>query len=490
MAATGEVFVGIDLGTGGARALAATGAGEVVAQGSAALPPSPACAVPEGHEQDPAVWWEALCAATAEMMAGLQDAAVAPESLRGVAVDGTSGTLVCVDGAGEPVRPGLMYNDGRAGAEAEALNERAGAFCAKLGYRFAASYALAKLLWVRDNEPQAWARTARCLHQADYAVARLAGRWDVTDYSNALKTGYDLVDGAWPAWLDELEGVRQRLPEVVAPGERIGEVTPAGATATGLPAGLPVLAGATDGTAGCLASGVRQPGDYNTTLGTTLTFKGVSASLVRHPEGLIYSHKLPGGRWLPGAASNTGGEWMAQRFPGANLAALDAAAAPLLPVAPVAYPLARTGERFPFVAADAAGFCAPEPASPAEEYAAHLQGTALVERLAYEVLDEAAGTSGGEVYGTGGGSRSDVWMQCRADATGRTYHRPTCPESAFGSAVLAAAGTGFGELWAAVEAMVRVEATFGPRPESRARYDEAYGQLCGELERRGYQGSR
>jgi len=486
MSATDELFIGIDLGTGGARAVAATATGHVLAQAAAALPPSPPCAVAEGHEQEPLVWWQTLCAATGQLMADLRQSGVADEALRGAAVDGTSGTLICVDAKGRAVRPGLMYNDGRATAEADHLNEIAGAFCDKLGYRFASSYALAKLLWVRDHEPQSWNRTAVALHQADYAVGQLTGRFDISDYSNALKTGYDLVDECWPAWLDELEGVRERLPQVVAPAEHLGQVTSEASAATGLPAGLPVVAGATDGTAGCLASGVRRPGDYNTTLGTTLTFKGISQTLCRHPEGLIYSHKLPGGLWLPGAASNTGGEWMTTRFPQAAPAALDVLAEPLLPCAALAYPLARTGERFPFKSAEATGFCEPEPSSQAEAYAAHLQGTALVERLSYEVLDEAAGTSSGAVYGTGGGSRSDVWMQCRADATGRVYHRPSCPESAFGSAVLAAAGTHFGDVWTAVEAMVAVEATFEPRAEHREAYDQAYADLMQLFRDRGY----
>lgn len=486
MSGTDALFVGIDLGTGGVRAVAATATGRVVAQASADLPPSPICPVPEGHEQDPLAWWQTLCAATGQLMADLQRSGVSGDALRGAAVDGTSGTLVCVNAAGEAVRPGLMYNDGRATAEADYLNEIAGAFCDKLGYRFAASYALAKLLWVRDFEPELWDRTAVALHQADFTVGQLTGHFGISDYSNALKMGYDLEDECWPAWLDELDGVRERLPQVVAPAAPLGQVTPEASADTGLPAGLPVVAGATDGTAGCLASGVRRPGDYNTTLGTTLTFKGISQTLCRHPEGLIYSHKLPGGLWLPGAASNTGGEWMAARFPGASPAALDALAEPLLPCAACAYPLARTSERFPFKSAEAVGFCEPEPGSEAEAYAAHLQGTALVERLSYEVLDEAAGTAGGAVYGTGGGSRSDVWMQCRADATGRVYHRPACPESAFGSAVLAAAGTHFGDVWAAVEAMVAVEASFEPQAERREGYDRAYTGLLQLLRDRGY----
>ena len=297
------------------------------------------------------------------------------------------------------------------------------------------------------------------------------------------------LHGFWPVWMEGLDGVLERLPDIVAPGTRVGEVGVDGARATGLPQGLPVVAGATDGTAGCLASGLRHPGDYNTTLGTTLTFKGLSEMPCRHPEGLIYSHKLPGDRWLPGAASNTGGEWMGALFAEADLEAMDAAAAPLLPVSAIAYPLARTGERFPFKAPQASGFCAPELAAGAEQYAAYLQGTALVERLAYDVLDQVAGTSGGDVHSTGGGSRSDVWMQCRASATGRVVHRPECPESAFGSAILAASGAAGVGVWEAVTAMVRIEAVFDPDPAQARQYEDLYGQFCAALRERGYTGT-
>ena len=153
------------------------------------------------------------------------------------------------------------------------------------------------------------------------------------------------------------------------------------------------------------------------------------------------------------------------------------------------YPLARTGERFPFRDPEATGFGLPASAPAADRFAANLQGTALVERLAYAVLDEVAASGGGstrgDVFATGGGSRSDVWLQCRADVTGRAYHRPACPESAFGSAVLAAAGTEVGDVWQAVATMVRQVAHFEPRADHRAAYDAAYGQLLTRLREHG-----
>jgi xylulokinase len=480
------LFLGIDLGTSGVRAMAVAAGGRVVADASTPL----AAAIPTGtagwHEQSPAAWWDAVCQTLAALADELRAAGVHPGRLAGVAVDGTSGTVVALDAAGAPLRPAMMYNDSRATAEAELLNQAAGDFCRKLGYQFQASFALAKILWLARNEPELFRRAAWFVHQADYVEGRLTGRPGMSDYSNALKTGYDLVDECWPAWIDSWGPLMERLPRVAAVGSRVGEISAAAAEATGLPQGLPVVAGATDGTAAFVASGVHRPGDYNTTLGTTLVFKGASRKICGHPDGLIYCHKLPEGLWLPGAASNTGGEWIARMFPAADLRALDAAAAGRLPSRCLAYPLARTGERFPFRSATAEGFWLPEPDDSAARYAAGLQGVALVERLGYDVLDGATGASGGEVYSTGAASRSDVWMQCRADVTGRVIHRPRSGQSAFGAAVLAAAGVSGRGVGAAIRDMVRLERRFTPDTERQADYQGLYERFRKELQRRGW----
>lgn len=485
-AACGNVFVGLDAGTGGLRALVVGEAGQLVAQASEPLPADATYCDEGRHEQQPAAWWAAACRVLRAVTARAGEQGIRPEQWRAMAVDGTSGTLVALDRSGRALRPALMYNDPRGAKEGERLNVLGAEHCRKLGYRFGASYAAAKIAWIRSAEPEVFAQTARFVHQADYLVEQLAGHACPADYSNALKTGYDLVDECWPAWLVEALDTGARLPAVVAPGTPIAQVSREAAAATGLPAGLSIVAGATDGTSGCLASGARRPGDYNTTLGTTLVFKGISRQLCGHPQGLVYCHKLPGGDWLPGAASNTGAEWIAHWFPAADVAALDQRAGPRLPCDVVAYPLVRTGERFPMLRPTANGFCVPATEEPVERYAACLQGTAFVECLAYEVLDRVAGTSGGEVFSTGGGSRSDVWMQCRSDATGRTLHRPQCPESAFGAAVLAAAGSYYNGWAHAVEQMVRIGRTFTPDARQAERYRELYERFRRELDQRGY----
>ena len=482
MSLADPVFVGIDLGTGGVRAMAVNAEGQLLA--SAAVPHTGVSeAMPTGwHEQNAQDWWSATRQTIRALASDLRGQGGRDRDVAALCVDGTSGTVLGLDDCGEPVRPALMYNDGRAIAEAHELAVAEGGG-PSIGGAIAASHAIAKVRWLQRHEPHHFAATRCFVHQADFIVGRLTGRRDVSDYSNALKMGFDLIGECWPAWLEEFAEILQRLPRVVPPGSVISGLLPTVALELGLPANTQVIAGATDGTAGFIASGATNLGDDNTTLGTTLVFKRLADRPCVDPRGLIYCHKLPGSggesaRWLPGAASNTGCAWMTTHFAGADIQAMDARAAAILPCDALAYPLSRAGERFPFLSNTATGFCDPPAGSALENYAAHLQGLALIERLCYETLDSAAGVCGKDVYATGGGSRSDVWTQLRANVTGRAYHRPACPESAFGAAVLAAAGAHFaGDLWAAIRQMVRIEKSFSPDAEIRNRYDALYGRF-------------
>ena len=486
MARAGELVLGLDIGTGGVRAVAADADGALVAHSRTALEPGPSAGQPGLREQDPDAWWRAAVDTLRQLGHKIARGGHRPEAIAALCVDGTSGTLVCLDAWGGVLRPAIMHNDQRAADEADELSRQAAAMCRKLGYRVAPSFAAAKILWLRRHEPAVFEATRWFAHQADYIAGRLAGEHGVTDYSNALKTGFDLIDDEWPSWWGCYDGVVERLPRVVAPGAPIGILDTGTADVLGLPAGIALIAGATDGTAAFLASGASEAGADNTTLGTTLVFKRLSRCLRADADGLVYSHKLPGGFWLPGAASSTGGEWIEQQFADADLGRLDREAGEHLPSDHVAYPLAAAGERFPFLAPGARGFCAPPAEDPVAVYAANLQGTAFVERLSYDVLDRTTGVEGRDIYATGGASRSDVWLQLRADVTGRCVRRPVCAESAFGSAVLAAASTWHGDWWSAAKRMVSIERSFEPERSQAAAYDDRFGRFCRLLEERGY----
>jgi len=487
------LVMGVDLGTGGARAVIADAAGDILATSHADLEAVAAATPPERqgwHEQDPEAWWRAAKRAIRDALRQTGGTAEVAAHLRAICVDGTSGTVVGIDLDGNPATPALMYNDARAAEEARQLDglarQHAGAGTAPVS----AAPGIAKMLWIERHLPDAFAATHIFAHQADFIAGRLIGRFGTTDYSNALKSGFDLTTDAWAGWIDQHPGVRARLPRVVAPGDELGQVSERVAAALGLPPGMAVIAGVTDGTAAFLASGARCAGDDNTTLGTTLVFKRLVDRHVEDPAGLLYCHKLPGASWLPGAASNVGGEWIRTDFPGADLRRLDRLASELLPTQQLCYPLRTQGERFPFKSPEATGFCEPEVAEPAPRYAACLQGTALVERLGYAVLDGATrrrdSITPGAVHATGGGSRSDVWMQLRADVCGRTYHRPSCHESAFGSAILAAASTIHQNLGEASQAMVTIARTFHPDRTRHQMYDEIYQRFLRLLEQRGF----
>ena len=477
-----SLVIGIDIGTGGVRVLAATLMGEVVATANADIEVSGSKLALGWHEQNAEFWWVSVTACLSKVVDCLGDKVGAVAAL---AVDATSGTVVCLDDVGSPVRPALMYNDSRSELEAQELCEVAAEHCDRHGYRFTSSFGAAKIAWLIRNEPDTVTRTRWFCHQADFIVGRLTGEFGITDYSNALKTGYDLFNRCWPPWIDTFGNIRDRLPKVISPGERVGELSSAAVSRFGLPNRLVVVAGATDGTAGFLASGAHRVGDDNTTLGTTLVFKRLVESPIADEKSLLYSHRLPGGYWLPGAASNTGAEWIRKFYDNKNPADLDEQARQLLPSELVAYPLARTGERFPFFAPTAEGFCEPDTVNELERYAANLQGVAFTERLGYEILNTATDVNCGDVFATGAAARSNTWLQLRADVTGRTIHRPTHPESAFGSAVLAAT-TEQKDIWANARAMVQIERSFVPQDKYASVYEERFAKLKCLLEQRGY----
>ncbi|MEU0214889.1 FGGY-family carbohydrate kinase [Streptomyces sp. NPDC006265] len=466
----GAGWLGIDLGTQSVRVLLVTADGQVLGSGSA-----PLTGRRDGvrHEQDPLRWWAALCTAS---RAALGSAPPDPP-VGGLAVCGTSGTVLLTDGSGRPVSPALMYDDGR--AKAEAARARAA------GLAVQDTWALPKALWLLGEYGGGSLRLA---HQPDLIVSRLTGQPPPADSSHALKTGYDLDGDRWPqAALDGLGVPDGLLPSVVRPGTRLGEVSSAAADATGIPTGTPVLAGMTDGCAAQIASGALRPGSWNSVLGTTLVLKGAARDPVRDPTGVVYNHRAPDGTWLPGGASSVGAGALAARFPDAEPAGMDARAAAYEPSRAVAYPLVSPGERFPFRAPEATGLILGDPAEDADLWAALLQGVGFAERLCLDYLHHLGAPLDGPLTFTGGGARSPYWNQLRADILGRPARVPEQTEPALGMAALAAYGASrAGSLADVAERMVRIRTLVEPRPGRTAVFAEPYARLVDALRDRGW----
>jgi sugar (pentulose or hexulose) kinase len=471
-------WLGLDLGTQSVRAIVVSGTGETLGVGSHKL-----TSRRDGprHEQDPEEWWRAISAASRAALAGLPIGF----SVHGVAVDGTSGTILLVDDNVRPLTAGLMYDDTRAVEEAKLANEAGAAVWATLGYnRMQASWGLPKLLWLLAQNRRLASGT-RLAHQTDFINRRLIGGEVATDTSNALKTGVDLISENWPREVFAALGVPDEiLPAVVRAGSSLGLVSAEAAKQTGIPQGTPVIGGMTDGCAAQMAAGALNVGSWNSVLGTTLVLKGVTPELIKDPAGVVYSHRSPDGNWLPGGASSSGAGAISKHFPERDLNALGAQAAEREPAGVIVYPLHGRGERFPFIAPEAEGFTLGRPADEIDQYAGLLQGVAFIERLCFDYLDMLGAPVGGPFVFSGGGAKSRYWCQLRADLLGSPVTLPENAEAALGMAILAAAA---GHRVADVAgAMVRIREVIDPRPDRAGRFREPYLRLVDELARRGW----
>ena len=478
-----EVVIGVDLGTTGVRSLAVDPNGNLVASSSQSLP-VPIARLPRGwNEQSAEDWWQAATSVLQDLLRSLPEGT----AIRGVSVVSTSGTILPIDLSGHPLHAALMYNDNRSKGVVDEVRQAGSALETKLGYEFSSSFALPKIVWLARHRPRILARPHRMVHATDFIVGRLTGNFDVSDHSNALKTGYDLMDERWPEFIEQSLGIAlTTLPRVVAPGSPIGQIGSPGSRATRLPVGVPVFAGATDGTASQIASGAIRPGAWNASLGTTLVLKGISNELIIDPLHRIYSHRHPEGFWMPGGASNTGGEWIKLGFPGEEPASLDTLAGERIPTATLCYPLARAGERFPFRCSNARGFMVGGGDDRVDRYAAGLEGVALLERLAFETLTGLGVRIEQSVCASGGGSQSPLWLRIRASSLKRPLTRTMIGETAMGAALLAAAGVWYTNLSEAAKAMVHERDVTEPSWTLVEAYEEKYGLFCLELFTRGY----
>jgi sugar (pentulose or hexulose) kinase len=469
--------IGIDIPTAGVRAVAMDVPARVVVASAARELPAP---TRDGHgrsEADATQWWPAVAAALAEVTARLPQRGA---EVKAVAVAATSGTVVAVDDAGRPVSPALMYDDRRGAPYNTKAAELGAQRWSGLGLAPSATAALGRIVWLRDNTPDA----AAIRHTPELIGAHLTGRAVATDSSHALKSGYDALTGQWPDEVFDAFGVPPDwLPEVVAPTSILGEVGRDAADATGLPVGCLVIAGMTDGCVGQLASGACEPGQFVGILGTTYVLKGVSSRLVADPSGAMYSHRHPQGWWLPGGASNTGGEALADS---GGLAELDAAAAELGPARTVSYPLRRQGERFPFVSTEARGFSTQEPGSQAEAHRARLEGVAFIERLALDHVRTLGLEVTAPLFTAGGGSRSPLWNQIRATVTGLPLQVSDSAETGYGVALLAAAALLPGGLSEACRDLPGSPEMVEPNSAEQEAMNHSYHRFRTEFHNRGW----
>ena len=459
-------FIGIDVGTQGVRVVLIDEKGAVRGSEEEAF----TLTDHSREEQSPQAWWEACLRCLLALFRGLKGVNLG--QIKSLAVTSTSGTVIPLDKDNRPLHDALMYSDPRPAAEGRQCKAVAETYHPEGYTGFNASSGLSKMVWFVNHFPGQTNRLHTWVHAADYISGMLSGNFRVTDYTNALKSGYDVKNGVWSTYLfEQLPLKREWMQTVVPSGEPIGALRPDLASLLDLPP-VKVVAGMTDGCASQIASGAVRPGDWNTTIGTTLVVKGVTTRELKDPEGRLYSHRHPEGYWMPGGASNIGADWVTTDFKD-RLAELNKAAAALIPTAYVAYPLRREGERFPFISATARGF-APDGLSEAELFTANMEGVAYVERYAYELIESLSGETVKAVYTAGGASNSDTWLTIRSNVLKRPVYKCAQVTGAVGAAILAASQTYFGSLTEATQALTHVEKEIRPSEELMQAYDTGY----------------
>lgn len=416
-----DVVLGIDIGTSGVR-IAATDANNAVKAMASAPIVAPITDFGRAW-QDPQIWWNATLAAfPALKLDGL--------TVRAIAIDGTSGTILAVNADGSPASLGSMYND----------------VCTKENLARIAAVAPRETAALGGTSPLARAmelvgKGTRIIHQADWILGKLSGRYDVTDENNALKSGYDPVTRTWPYWITRTGFDVALFPTVVAAGTKVGNITPAMAARLGLPEAAAIVAGTTDGCAAFLASGASEPGDGVTSLGTTLTLKLLSETPVFAPDFGIYSHRI-GDQWLAGGASNTGGAAIGACFSKDDIARLTPLLKPDEPTGLDYYPLPKPGERFPVNDPDFAPRLTPRPADDRMFFQGILESIARIEAEAYAKLGALGASKLASIRTAGGGSANAAWTTIRLKALG-VPERPSLSEhAAVGTARLAWRGIG------------------------------------------------
>ncbi len=417
------LFLGIDVGTSGCRAVVIDQHGAQVATHHVTM------ATPnqknDQRSQNAVVWWQAVCRLLKEL-----GSVITMNKISAIAVDGTSSTLLITDENGIPLHDGLMYNDARSHKEAEQITAIAPAESGAHG----ASSALAKLLWLQKQGVAEHARHA--LHQADWIMGHLSGQFGISDENNCLKLGYDVINRCWPEWFEQLGVDRSLLPKVTVPGTTIGTIQNEIANQLGLSSQTRIISGTTDSIAAFLASGASKVGDAVTSLGSTLALKVLSDKPVFAAEFGVYSHRL-GDRWLVGGASNCGGTTLLHFFNAKQMATMTPQLDPNKPTGLDYYPLPSIGERFPVNDPELTPKVTPRPADDHRYFQGLLEGIAAVEQQGYRLLAELGAPYPTKVLTMGRGAGNPAWQVIRQNKLGIPVEMSKKTGTALGPAMLA-----------------------------------------------------
>src|SRR6266853_2853340 len=487
--------LGVDVGTGGTRALVIDEAGRVV--NSAAEEHDPFATPHSGWaEQHPDDWWRAAQLAIRKV---LRLHGLAGHHIACVGFSGQMHGAVMLDAAGNVVRPALIWCDVRTQKQCNQVNERIGA--AKLIQLTCnpalTNFTLTKVLWIRENEGQNWKRVRSIMLPKDYVRLRLTGEraTDVADASGTL-----MLDVSRRQWskevLQAMELDSTLLPPLFASPDICGKVSADAAAATGLATGTPVVAGAGDQAAGATGMGVVAPGAVSATIGTSGVVFAATDCPALDPKGRLHTfcHAIPG-RWHVMGVTQAAGlslRWFRDTFGLSSAASSKTNRDPyefLSEEAATAPPGAEgllwapylMGERTPHLDPNARGALAGITPSHRRAHIvrAILEGVAFSLKDSFSIFEEMK-VPVTQIRLGGGGARSRLWRQIQADVYAREVELVAAEEgAAYGAAILAAVGARhFASVDEACDAVIKVASRVAPDPASSTLLQKNYAKFC------------
>lgn len=442
-------------------------------------------------EQNPADWWQAVKDTIAEC---LSRGEVKPVDITGIGLDGTACTVVAAKENGEPLRPGILWMDVRAHEQAERVTATGDPILKYVGGKDSPEWMIPKALWLKENEPKVYDKAERIAEVTDWLMFRLTGRWTASLNVITCKWNYATPEGGWPERLLQTLGMTEILGkwprEVLAIGERAGELSKFAAAELGLSAGIPVAEGGIDAYLAMLGMATVTPGRMTVAMGSStchmgLADRGIFGSGVWGP----YPDALIRGTWvLEGGQTATGSivKWFRDNFAAAEQAQaeksgrdayqmLDEKAAAVPPgseglVLIDYFQGNRTPIRDPLVRGALWGLGLKH--TSAHVFRAILEGTAYGTR---HILEDLAthGFKVTEMYATGGGAKSRLWLQIHADVCGLPIFLAEVSEAAtLGSAIAGAVAAGhYASLAEASKSMVTITGEVKPDAARRDVYD-------------------
>jgi len=430
-------------------------------------------------EQDPLDWWRAVETSTRALLA---EAQVHPTDIAAVTFSGQMMGIVPIDAAGRPLRSAIIWADQRAVEEAEMIGTRCGPeqVYRRTGHRVSAAYLAAKILWVKQHQPDLYWQVKKFLCAKDFVAFKLTGRY-ATDYSDASGSNlFDLTQRVWSVDLIDAIGLdAATLPDVHASIDVLGEVTREASEATGLKTGTPVVIGGGDGACATAGAGVIAPGDAYCNLGSSAWISFASATPLFDPQQRTFTfHHLHPCLFTPmGTMQAAGGarDWLAQLIGGVADVELAQVAPDCDGVLFLPYLI---GERSPWWNPQARGAFVGLTMNHTRATLARaaLEGVAFNLRLILDAL-ESQGAALPVIRVIGGGAQSPVWQHILADVFARPIHLLDLHSeaSSWGAAVAGGIGVGVYAGWEIAQARTEVQTVIDPILANVALYADRLG---------------